>query len=350
MSNNDSKVQVILSSGANLSQIAMLALVTFGYFYTVNPIYQKEKLAEEVVILQNQIDFQNKQIINSKNRIEPLKREKENIDKKLKKLKFEFEKTRNLKDEMESKIAFMEYKYFFPDGTPAITDKQVNEVINIRNKEKEYIDKKNYFMTLDIYNSILSYGDYEEQNPFSNVVVRVDKKSVNYPFTKEEYLILDSKKGIKNFVLEYSIKVLEKYHLEQVEEAPENQGKKLEKWKKEAIRRIKENYKDVSLPTESMLRGLIESYKVNKLELQEKRDAELKVIEIEYSDWESTWDSHKREILKHNYTVLKDNANNKFLSLLMNVDFEYESLANKARREIQSEISNIFKITSKLPK
>lgn len=38
---------------AHWSQVAMLVLVAFGYFYTVRPVYQKERLEEEVAELQD---------------------------------------------------------------------------------------------------------------------------------------------------------------------------------------------------------------------------------------------------------------------------------------------------------
>ncbi|WP_232112076.1 hypothetical protein [Salinivibrio proteolyticus] len=40
------------STAANISQVIMVALVAFGYFYTIKPVYQKEKVAEELARLE----------------------------------------------------------------------------------------------------------------------------------------------------------------------------------------------------------------------------------------------------------------------------------------------------------
>ena len=43
-----SRIDDWLQRGSHVAQLCLVALAIFGYFYTVRPIYQKERLDEDV--------------------------------------------------------------------------------------------------------------------------------------------------------------------------------------------------------------------------------------------------------------------------------------------------------------
>jgi hypothetical protein len=50
--NTQNLLDIVLIRGSHISQIALVFLAIFGYFYTVRPIFQKEVLSEEIAKMQ----------------------------------------------------------------------------------------------------------------------------------------------------------------------------------------------------------------------------------------------------------------------------------------------------------
>ena len=333
-------MKTLLSSGANLSQIFMLVLVCYGYFYTVIPIYQKEKLAEEVVKLQNEIDQQKINLILAKKMLKPLLEEKKNISNTLEKLKVDLDKTKKLKQAMEDKISFMDYKYYLPDGTPAKSDKQIQEVFKIKKQQRLERSRDNYIFLFKI--SFMSWSNDKANNVFVSRYLDVDDSFNTYPFTKDEYEIITSEKGIEYFLKNQSLKILDSYHNSVVADSPKTDHMSLNHWRLELEVLIKNN--PIKWKVAQNLSIIPEEYKKMKGELDIAEKLELAKIDDEFDGWESTWGASKREILRHNYSTSKGNTIRKYKGKRMELKYDYNAIAEKIRKDIKNEIGMIIEL------
>ncbi len=97
---------------ANVSQILMLIVVAWGYFYTVVPVFQKEKISEELAKLeiekskwQEQVEKYKQEISNSKQEIEELNKIKNELSSNLSNLRTE-------SDSMSKKLNYAEEQLY----------------------------------------------------------------------------------------------------------------------------------------------------------------------------------------------------------------------------------------------
>src|SRR5436309_15398896 len=74
-----------LTAASYLAQVAVVVVAIFGYFYTVLPVYQKERLAEQVAEYDGIIKKQAPRVAELELRIAALQREREQLSQVLQK-------------------------------------------------------------------------------------------------------------------------------------------------------------------------------------------------------------------------------------------------------------------------
>lgn len=95
---------------ANFSQVAMLAIVIWGYFYTVLPVFQKEKLTEDLARLeieksswQEKLDSYARNIEESKINLSKLATESKGLEDRLNSIKYEKEQAEKALESLTNK-------------------------------------------------------------------------------------------------------------------------------------------------------------------------------------------------------------------------------------------------------
>lgn len=172
-----------------ISQILLAVVAIFGYFYTVLPVYQKDRLAEQVAKYEGIIKKQEPKIAKAKTRLVALQNEKEKLKnemqreltllaQELKNTKSQLSEARKQKNKIENQIQFMTFRYRLPDGSPAMTKKQVRTA-QVSELKRSFISS-----ILECCRSKL--------NPFAHGYMRANKENKSWPFADQEISIWES--------------------------------------------------------------------------------------------------------------------------------------------------------------
>jgi hypothetical protein len=115
----------LLNIIGHLAQIALAIVAIFGYFYTVRPVYQKDRLAEQVAEYEAIIKEQKPKALAFEKQLISLSEERNHLNAELASIEKRLSVARTEKKKIENQIQFMAFRYHLPDGKPATTHEQV---------------------------------------------------------------------------------------------------------------------------------------------------------------------------------------------------------------------------------
>jgi hypothetical protein len=329
------------------AQIALAVVAIFGYFYTVQPIYQKERLAEQVAEYEGIIKTQKPKIAEAEARLAELQKERDAIQQQAKQerdrltadaerehklrtgelaaVERQLAAARDEKAKIERQTQFMTYRYMLPDGTPAVTSEQVRTV-QAGNLRSSFVGA---------FGSCISYSGVGVFQPRG--YKQRDAGDKNWPFTADEL------SAWKEFGADYPRKIVvecidrlaKKYahdYPQFASDVEKVQKDALEYATKAAATQWAPPLKPADIPTEaSSARAAID----------EKKAAELKDVEEKFGQWESILLPDRREIYRANYVIGKQNAETIARSARLSMEFKTVESADSFRKSMRDEAKRL---------
>jgi|APThiThiocy_cv2_1041547.scaffolds.fasta_scaffold00683_2 hypothetical protein len=327
-----------------ISQISLAVVAIFGYFYTVQPIYQKERLAEQVAEYDGIIKKQAPKIAEIELNLATLQRERaqlsdelqherERLTGEMKNMEHLLSLARQEKQSIENQIQYMTFRYRLPDGSPAVTSEQVKTAKTLELKRSLLSLKASFLSSLAMSCTLFD-------RIFVPHSVKTDRTDKIWPFNEQEIIAWK----------EYNTKYPMKRARECIDSVASNF---LERYKQtnylaeiESFRRDAVQYADRAgsqLWTPPVQPADIwQELAATRTEIQTELTAELKKVEEEYGDWEAVFGDSRREIFKHNYHTLKRNAEMKSSSKQLSLDYKMQEKANTFRKSINEEIKRLI--------
>lgn len=322
-----------------LAQIILVVVAVFGYFYTVRPVYQKDRLEEQVAEFEGLIKEQKPKLENlvvESNRLrsekDQLNAEKERLRSEISNVQKEMLLAKAEKKRIEDQTQYMAYMYHLPDGRPATTSVQVLEAQKSKVREnfaRGTLWQCEFLRADDVFPSQYFAKESEEGSEF-------------YPFTKRE-IELWRKEGAA-IPVNRAVKCLETLAVKFEKENTSNP--QFAGTVKEVVSKLRVNLEAIraekwtppSKPEDliSKVKSAIQSARVEK-------DAEIKKVETEYGDWESVWGDSKRAIYKNNYEVGLSNAKVTEWNKINTAKWESQGEANKFRKSMDEEVGRLTK-------
>ena len=346
-----------------IAQILLVVVAIFGYFYTVQPVFQKERLEEQVASYELDISRQLAEIEKGQQRLQGLEEESQRaqeiaiaagkdlsdalaeldrVSAQREQLQAELEETHGEKKRIEKQIAFMRFEYVLSDGSPADTPAKVEQakVEQRRRQERGRIESQraSFFRLFDFGIGLIVRGQ-----PLLGGNYDIEEKVETYPFSREE-IDLWEKHGSQypRYIAESLVESRDRG------QGPMNwrvgvgevDAKNLDAWKREARERIEVNYSAWSPPHKPS--AVITDYMRIFAETNTAMVAELEQVETEYGDWADERNAQRRVVLKHNYEVGQVNSRRLAAGKLIKLRHEYRSIANKVRESMVKEVSRLL--------
>lgn len=319
----------VFSCISSISQALMLLLVSFGYIYTVKPKYSYDILTEENAKLEISLRKHQIEIDKLKSLAEPLIKLNKSLENQRDEISRSVEELKQRKDTLEEQISFMRYSHIYPDGSPAKTQEQVEEVNEIRKQERRYSAKLMYVENFRVQSTLSFLYSPEKKVAFISIYYAA-AGSDTYPFTPEESNVNTDEEAIQ-FIRNTLIQYLESFH------DYYTSSKKLEfdpeVWKDEVRKLLSETPVNINFSKPPNI--LIREYKSKVEKLEAMRHEEMALVEKEFKGWENYRNSYKKEILKHNYHTSKQNVSNRFDGKLYELDREYNLYAEEIRKNFK---------------
>jgi len=322
-----------------LAQIILVVVAVFGYFYTVRPIYQKDRLEEQVAEFEGLIKEQKpklESLVVESNKLrsekDQLNAEKDRLRSEISNVQKEMLLAKAEKKKIEDQTQYMGYMYHLPDGRPATTSAQVLQAQKSKVREN--------FANGTLWQCELLRTD--TVFPSQYFAKESEEGSEFYPFTDRE-IALWRKEGTA-IPTNRAAKCLEtlavKFEKENASN-PQFAGTVREVVSKlrvnlEAVRSQKWTPPGKPEDLISKVKSAIQSARVEK-------DAEIKKVEAEYGDWENVWGDAKRAIYKNNYEVGLSNAKAIEWNKISTAKWESQVEANKFRKSMDEEVRRLTK-------
>lgn len=330
----------LLKGASYIAQVAVVIVAIFGYFYTVQPVYQKERLAEQVAEYDGIIRKQAPKIVEMEQQLAglrkereqlsaTLKREREQLSGELRSIERQLSAARQEKAKIEEQIQFMTFRYRLPDGRPARTHEEV--------KVAQETDLKRSFLTSLYSKCTFRYGD---RNVFSAGYVKRDAKSKFFPFSEKE-LTIWKESGAK-CPLKFALDCIDAVAMDYSKQYGQSYSSGLiDGFRAEAVRQTNAAAATHWSPPLEPL-SVIQEIVTKRAAVENERLAALKKVEEEYGDWESVFGEARRAIFKHNYQVGKQNAETNARMSLLNLEWEAQKKADDLRKSINVEIARLL--------
>lgn len=318
----------------------MVIVAIFGYFYTVLPVYQKERLAEQVAEYDGIIKKQAPKIIEMEQQLTrlqkereqlsaTLKREREHLSSELRNIERQLSAARREKASIEDQIQFMTFRYRLPDGRPARTHEEV--------KVSQESDLKRSFQTSIYSKCTFRYGD---RTAFTSGYVKRDPNSKSFPFSEQELAIW--KEYGARYPLKAALDCIDSIATEYAKQYGQSYSPGfIDGLRAEAVRQTNATAATSWSPPIDPL-SVIQELVSKRPAVEKERLAELKKVEEEYGDWESVFGETRRVLFKHNYQVGKQNAESRARTSLLNLEWEAQKKADELRKSINDEISRLL--------
>lgn len=324
---NSSKLSI--ETVSHVAQIALAMVAIFGYFYTVLPVYQKERLAEQVAEYEGIIKKQAPKIAEAEGRLAELEQERWRLTQNLKNIEGQLSIARDQKSKIESQVQYMTFRYRLPDGTPATTQQQVRTAQSLELR-RSFLSSLSMSCTLGLGGDVFpSYSHLKE-----------DEKSKFWPFTEKElgiwkeygskYPLKRATECIESVVASFS----QRY-------GADGPAADIEELRKEAVQYANSaGSKEWQPPFEPA--DLLQELSAKRSAIETDMNAELKKVEEQYGDWESTFGESRRAIFKHNYEVGRQNAKTQALSSRLSLAYSTQEKANAFRKGINQEVKRLI--------
>lgn len=334
----------LLETIGHISQISLAVVAIFGYFYTVLPVYQKERLAEQVAEYEGIIKKQTPKIAETERRLAELQSEREKLASELQKergrltqeltnIERQLSVAREQKSKIESQIQYMTFRYQLPDGSPAVTPEQV--------KTAQILELKRSFLSSLSMSCVFGFGS----GIFSSSYVKEDEKNKFWPFTEKE--VSTWKDYGSTYPLKRAIECIDSVASSFLQRyGKDNFSAEIESLRKEATQYA--NYagsKPWTPPVQPA--DLLQELGTKRSAIEAELATELRKVEEQYGDWESTFGESRRAIFKHNYQVGKQNAKSQAISNRLSLNYSMQEKANALRKSINEEIKRLIVSESK---
>ncbi len=319
------KIEIV----SHVAQIALAIVAIFGYFYTVLPVYQKERLAEQVAEYEGIIKKQAPKIVESEKRLAQLEQDRSRLTQDLKSIERQLSLARDEKNKIESQIQYMTFRYRLPDGTPATTPQQVKTAQTFELR-KSFLSSLSMSCTLGIGGDVFpSYSSIKE-----------DDKNKYWPFTDKEMATW------KEFGSKYPLKravdcidslandFLQRY-------GKDGHAADIDSLRKEAILYANAAGAKAWVPPLEPA-DLLQELVTKRSAIASDMNAELKKVEEQHGDWESAFGESRRAILKHNHEVGKQNAKTQARSSQFSLSYSTQEKANAFRKSIHQEVKRLI--------
>lgn len=324
---NRSKLSI--ETVSHVAQIALAVVAIFGYFYTVLPVYQKERLAEQVAEYEGIINKQAPKIAEAEGRLAELEQERLRLTQNLRNIEGQLSVARDQKSKIESQIQYMTFRYRLPDGTPATTQQQV--------RTAQSLELRQSFLSALFVSCALGVGG-DVFHPIS--YLKEDEKNKFWPFTEKELSIwkeYGSKYPLKR-ATECIESVAASFSQRYGNDSPATD---IEELRKEAVQYANSaGSKQWAPPFEPA--DLLKELDAKRSAIESDMNAELKKVEEQYGDWESVFGESRRAIFKHNYEVGKQNAKAQALSSRLSLAHSTQGKANAFRKGINQEVKRLI--------
>jgi hypothetical protein len=339
-SNETAKTPRWLDTIGQISQISLAVVAIFGYFYTVRPIYQKERLAEQVAEYDGIIKKQTPKIAEIEQRLTALQSERRQLSVELQSqrarltgeladIEHQLALARAEKTKIESQIQFMIFRYRLPDGSPAVTPEQV--------KTAQSLELKQSFDSTLVMSC--TWGSRDGVFP-SYSSAKADVKDKSWPFTEQEMSAW--KEYGPKYPLKRAIECIDSVALRYSQSYGKNIfSAEIQALHDDAVQyanRVGAGQWTPPVQPEDILKDLAAS----RSAVESERAAELKKVEEQYGDWKSTLFPSRREIFKNNYEVGKRNAVMQANSKQLSLEYRMQSKADDLRKSIQDEVKRLI--------
>lgn len=328
---------------SHIAQIALAIVAIFGYFYTVLPVYQKERLAEQVAEYEGIIKKQAPKIAEAEARLSELAQERQRLSQDLKNVEHDLELARGQKNRLEShlssaiiqkekienQIQYMTFRYRLPDGTPATNPQQV--------RVAQASELRRSFLSSISVSCALGRGNDDAFYPYA--YIKDDDKNKLWPFTDKEIA----------YWKEFGSKYPYRRALDCVERVATDFSKRygngdladnVKALRMEAIQYVDAaNAKSWTPSLEPA--ELLQELAVKRSEIESEMNAELKKVEEQYGDWEDVFGDSRRAIFKHNYEVGKINAKNTATNKRWVLRASVDEKANLFKKGVNDEVRRL---------
>lgn len=345
-----------LETIGQISQISLAVVAIFGYFYTVRPIYQKERLAEQVAEYDGIIKKQTPKIAEIEQRLTELQLEREKLTGELQsereKLTGELQSERarltgeltNIerqlslaraeKSKIESQIQFMTFRYRLPDGSPAVTPEQV-KTAQILELKRSFVSSLSVSCTLGSLDGVFPPYSY----------AKADTKDKFWPFTEQE--VSTWREYGSKYPMKRAIDCIDSVALSFSQRYGQNNfSAEIRGLRDDAIQYANRVGAEPWTPP-AQPEDILQELATKRSAIETELTAELKKVQEQYGDWESTFFPARREIFKHNYIVGKQNAEMQASSKRLSLDYSMETKASGLRKSIQDEVNRLLVSASK---
>lgn len=314
---------------SHVAQIALAIVAIFGYFYTVLPVYQKERLAEQVAEYEGIIKKQAPKIAESERRLAELEHERSRLTQDLKSIERQLSLARDEKNKIESQIQYMTFRYRLPDGTPATTPQQVRtaQALELR---RSFLSSLSMSCTLGLGSDVFPSYSY----------LKEDDKNKFWPFTERE--MATWKEFGSRYPPRRAIDCIDSVANDFLQRyGKDGPAADIESLRKEAFQYANSaGTKPWVPPLEPA--DLLQELTTKRSAIESDMKAELKKVEEQYGDWESVFGESRRAIFKHNYEVGKQNANTQARSSRLSLSFATQEKANVFRKSIHQEVKRLI--------
>lgn len=330
----------LLETVGHIAQISLALVAVFGYFYTVQPVYQKDRLAEQVAEYEGVIKKQGPKIAETERQLTELQGEREKLSielqrqrarltQELKTIEGQLSDARKQKSKIENQIPYMTFRYVLPDGSPALTPEQV--------KIAQVLDLRRSFISSLSMSCTFGFGG--DVFPSAMQLKRNDNDKL-WPFTEKEVIVW------KDYGSKYPLKRAIECIDSVVSKFSQRYGKDgfsadVESIGKEAVQYASTaGTKPWTPPLQPD--DLFQELKRRRSDIETTLAADLKMVEEQYGGWESAVGADRREILRNNYQVGKQNAKIKALNSESSLGYEIQQKANTLRKSINEEVARMI--------
>ena len=325
---------VTLESISHLSQVLLAVVAIFGYFYTVRPIYQKDRLEEKVAEYEGVIVEQKNQVLSARSELAALDEERRSaatelsaLNAKLGEAEKQVATVQRQKNKIEDQIQYMDYALHLPDGSPATTPEKVELALDIRLKDA-LINK-------------LSMCTLRVHGPFNGHVYR-EEIDASFPFTSEELAAWT--KTASKLPINSASTCIRQHGQEFVDKVKgDSRSAKLAE---ELLAKVQSRLDSAGVTpwVPSKIPGeLIAEFREQRATVEQTRINDLARVEREDGDWQSTWGEANRAIREHNYKQGKRNAEMNANASFISLEYDYKKRANDFRDAFAKERSRLVK-------
>lgn len=321
-----------LSVIEKLSQIVLVVVAVFGYFYTVKPIYQKDRLEEQVAEYEGILKEQRPRVAALEGQLKTLATERDNAKRELDGLERSLVDARQEKKHLQEQTRYMQYKYYTVEGKPAVTDSEVADAQN-RNFRASFLSQLKLMCGTALGLSSEIFGDFRSAKQIP--------KSDHYPFTQEE-IATWNRSGSK-LVVERAVNCVKSFGASYLQRYADDKSYRnvITETQRSLLKTIEERANKGPWVPKTTPQQIIAKHHEEIAAIERHKAAEETKVEQDYGGWENTWGTDRRAIAQQNYEVSLNNARTKAWSESFGADYAAVNSANEFSSSLNKAAANL---------